>query len=356
MSIETRAPPWADRQDQAYEALNDYLTQHQDEVIDISVLPPGIPFDPDRLILHEGSILGVPKTVLVSAFLQAKRMFEQNQALETTRIILLFDPEYLTAANFRKRKVLEQKEGKSCAGLEGFKQVLDRETAFLNSILTSPLFRQSKSPTLWHHRSWLLDLSLPIHITEDSPEAVLSFTRAELDAVLKAGEQHPKNYYAWQYARTLFNKLGSMFVDEAKHSWKSSYHAFLTTSALLVKAWCCKHVSDTSGLSFLLFLLPSLDSIARRRRIVKDILEYTVKLQLEQESLWTFLRTALADTLLEAERDPLIQQLSKYQSEMIIKQRTGDDQPRVTDALKWIEIYKKLLQWPSPEDRETKEK
>ncbi|KAF2471743.1 uncharacterized protein BDR25DRAFT_22623 [Lindgomyces ingoldianus] len=344
-------------QDAAYDTLNEYFIEHQDEVINITVLPPGMPFDSDVLIMQDGPTMGVPKSTLVLAFLRARRIFleaEKVLRLEASRVILLFDPEYITATNLRKRRILGLVAKKCESGWDEYKKTLGRETIFLNSILTSPLHRQSKSPTLWHHRAWLLEFISLTKLAEPSPDSFLLFARAELDAVLKAGEQHPKNYYAWQYARTLFEKLDIMFLDETEHFWKSAYHAFLTTCALLVKAWCCKHVSDVSGLSFLFFLLPRLKSVSRRRRIVRDVLDYTEKLRLDQESLWTFLRTTLASAVLEGERDALTQQLRNYQLERILGEQGKDEENRVTAAVKWIDMYSiSLLNSPSVETGST---
>lgn len=58
----------------AYEALNKYFTENQDEVIEIAILPPAIEA-PDGVLMHEGLNLGIPKKTLVSAFLEARRRF-----------------------------------------------------------------------------------------------------------------------------------------------------------------------------------------------------------------------------------------------------------------------------------------
>src|ERR1700744_3971783 len=110
-----------------------------------------------------------------------------------TFIILLFDPEYITAANFRKRRI--QTLFASSELHSNFKD----ELLFLNTILTSPLHRQSKSPTLWHHRWWLLTEVLPrLNIGDSNLQTIVA---SEFAAVMKAGERHPNNYYAFQHGR-----------------------------------------------------------------------------------------------------------------------------------------------------------
>lgn len=337
-----------DLKDRAYGALSGYFNAHRDETIEIEILPPAVQ-PPNGILMEDGLNIGVPKKILALAFVRARELFfagvkadgpVSQLSLEASRIILLFDPEYITAANFRKRLLLHYQRQEGDQAKKNFNHVVDQEIVFLNSILTSPLHRQSKSPTLWHHRTWLLDHFFSVQVSHSSSERLLTATRAELDAVMKAGERHPKNYYAWQYARRLFTKLEALHNDTSDHAWKPSYHSLLSTCALLVKSWCCKHPSDISGWSFLLFLLPLLTSVARRRRIVQQVLEYAVKLNLEQESLWVFLRTALADTILEDEHCALVQMLQKHQEELSKANSTiggnNNSERRVAQALEWI--------------------
>jgi hypothetical protein len=190
-------------------------------------------------------------------------------------------------------------------------------------------------------------LFLPIKLEDSTGEQFLTSVRAELDAVFRAGEQHPKNYYAWQYARRLLLEIERLYEDETKHGWKISYHSFLCTCALLVKSWCCKHPSDISGWAFLLFLLPRINPISSRCSIVARVLEFTTKLNFEQESLWVFIRLVLADTLLGYERTPMIQQLQAYYKELNGNKRGRDEDGlftgRIARAITWIEQHDTLL-------------
>ncbi|KAF2872334.1 hypothetical protein BDV95DRAFT_492149, partial [Massariosphaeria phaeospora] len=332
----------------AYEALNGFFTEREDEVVEIEVLPPAIQ-PPDGVLMKNGLNLGVPKRTLALAFVEARQRFfaslkldgqASKTCLEASRVILLFDPEHLTAANFRKRRLLclkdRVKDGSGIAEHEEYSKSLTREIVFLDTILNSPLHRQSKSPTLWYHRAWLQDLLVPTSLTS-SPEDRFLSVRTELNAVMKAGEQHPKNYYAWQYARRLFTR-----TDNAHH------HSFLVASAFSVKAWCCKHPSDISGWAFLIFLLPKLQSVTTRMTVVKQVLEFATSLHFDKESLWAYLRTVLADATLEAERGVAVSLLRDYQKESTSTGAETSSNIRIAQTLRWIEIYSVPPYEPGP--------
>jgi hypothetical protein len=356
---------YSDLPAQAYSALNNFFSAHESEVVEIEILPPAIQ-PTDGLLMQDGLNLGVPKKVLVAAYVKARQLFFEGikvettsivsviisdyclrltdagqQAFEASRIVLLFDPEHITVANYRKRRILKLKEEDE-GGLT-IENSVGKEMIFLNSILTSPLHRQSKSPTLWHHRAWLLELLIPITLVNSCKGDLMSFLSAELHAVLKAGERHPKNYYAFQYARRLFSRIESPEKDETSLLWEASYPVFLSAHARLVKMWCCRHPSDISGWSFLLFLLPRLETVSGRYQIVQQVLEYAINLKAQQVSVWVFLRTALAESFLEERRDGLVQQLYEFQQAREIP--AGDDSAEnlVTQLDKWIKSYSKVL-------------
>lgn len=263
----------------AYQRLSAYLQEHQDHVCEIEVLPPAVQ-PPDGILMYDGLNLGIPKKILVLAFIEARQIFlhhkgrsdSSSEALQATKVILLCDSEHLTAANYRKRWLVGAKARGQLS-----QTYLCRELNFLNSILTSPLHRQSKSPTLWHHRSWLLDSLWKFGLPGASKDEKAAFWRAELAVVCKSGEQHPKNYYAWHYARRLVPRLTQDEIEGFAH---------------VVKDWCFKHPSDISGWTFLLVLLSGIRSGTKEHAIVMDVIKYATKLHAEQESLWFFLRTA----------------------------------------------------------------
>jgi hypothetical protein len=319
-------------QTQAYEALSRYLEAHQRQIMEIEVLPPAIK-PPDGLLMKDGLNLGVPKKILALAFAEARKIFSTNaededsllQVLQATKVMLLFEPEHLSAANFRKRKLVELSSGTTPEAQLLYRKALKYEFLFLDSILTSPLHRQSKSPTLWHHRLWLLRHFLPSDL-EDVPEEVrASFWRAELASVCKSGERHPKNYYAWQYARRLVDRIDSMDA--------------MLDFAQSVKEWCCKNPSDTSGWSCLLYLIPEAEPPSERTTLVRGVLDYTMKLNLEHESIWVFLRTIIAHEALHHDRTELCSTLQEYIKELERMEEASELLKRVNNALEWIEKY-----------------
>ena len=71
---------------------------------------------PNGILLQDNLNIGIPKKILVLAFLRARELFFSDikaagpsspLAFEATRVILLFDTEFITVANFRKRRLLQ---------------------------------------------------------------------------------------------------------------------------------------------------------------------------------------------------------------------------------------------------------
>jgi hypothetical protein len=310
-------------QSEAYKTLSSYLEAHHRHIVEIEVLPSAIK-PQNGLVMEDGRNLGVPKKVLALAFVEARKIC-QSLALRATKVMLLFESEHLTAANFRKRSLLALKSDDTPAAQLAYRKALKYEFCFLDSILTSPLHRQSKSPTLWHHRLWLSQLLLPSNVEAVPEDARAEFWRRELVSVCKSGERHPKNYYAWQYARGLVERIDGM---EA-----------IVDFAYVVKAWCCKHPSDTSGWSCLLFLIPKVEPLARRTALVRQVLGYGLKLRLDHESLWGFIRTIVADEALQHEGANISEALQQYAIEIENIDGSTVLIERVKDTLCWIEKY-----------------
>lgn len=320
--------PVAKLQAQAYEALNDYFNAHQKKIIEIEILPPAIE-PPDGILMQDGCNLGIPKKILALALIEGRRRFFNNELraskLEATKVILLFDPEHLTAANFRKRWLEELKADTEPKAQLAYRKAVKYEFCFLDSILTSPLHRQSKSPTLWHHRLWLLGLLMPMDKESVPEDARTEFWRKELTTVFKSGERHSKNYYAWQYARRLEERVDGLdaTLDFAQR----------------VKLWCCRHPGDISGWSCLLYLVPKVEPPSERQKLVREVLKYAFNLLSEHESMWVFIRLILAHHALQDWRTELVSQLQRY-----IKEHEGDKEPsafttRVAHSLNWITTY-----------------
>jgi hypothetical protein len=306
----------------AYDALSKVFDDHKDDILEIEILPSAMAPQEGQSYIQDGLNVGIPKKALVSAFLRAREVFAgrdhtsqevpdmSQEALSATCIILLFDPEYLTAANYRKAHYLSHPP-------EELPKAHTRELNFLNSILLSPLHRQSKSPTLWQHRYWLVSHSFSPPaingLVEDAGQAERSLQGIfdeELNAVFKAGERHANNYYAWGYGRSLVRFMQSLEErTDGKVGWPTRNEA--TTRVL---RWCKSHPSDTSGWSFLLFLLLR-DNCGEGQAygILEEVLEFIVAVKWEKEALWHFIRTGIAGCKFknDEERDRLILEVGR---------------------------------------------
>lgn len=197
--------------------------------------------------------------------------------------MLLFDPEYLIAANARKRRLQHLRQ---LDGIEHFEEVLQSEFRLLDSFCTSPLKRHTKSPTLWSHRRWLVSTYREHLYDTRNKKQSSAFIEHEMHVVMKAGDRHPKNYYAWDYARKLLElamRSGSL-ADQLEDP---------RVFARAVYTWCARHPSDISGWMFLLFMLRVMAIPVISRSTINSTMDITAKLGLSGEAMWTFLRGAM---------------------------------------------------------------
>ena len=89
----------------------------------------------------------------------------------------------------------------------------------------------------------------------------------------------------------------------------------------------------------MLFVLPRLNPVSIRRQIVQQVLEYAMNLKVEQESLWVFLSLALADSLLEEGREPVMQLLRTYQDDQASTDGDDTQKNRIIQTVAWITSY-----------------
>lgn len=68
-------------QDRAFQMLNTFFAEHEDEVVEIEILPPEIQ-PMDGICMIEGINLGVPKKILALAFVKARQVFNTSRELE----------------------------------------------------------------------------------------------------------------------------------------------------------------------------------------------------------------------------------------------------------------------------------
>jgi hypothetical protein len=186
--------------------------------------------------------------------------------------------------------------------LSNFQAALDEEFIYLDSILTSPLHRQSKSPTLWFHREWLRRYQ-----DADTSDHVVSISN-ELSIVFKSGERHAMNYYAWQYARKLFS-FSPILEDQ-----------LVLKHAEQVKTWCLSHPSDASAWSFLVYLLRMLSLFSTGYPILESIIDFVETTKWEKEALFMFWREIKRhpELWIEPQGQAILFRIQQYQDQLKI--------------------------------------
>lgn len=286
-----------------YTTLINLLSASPPQVLELDILPSS-----HAPIIHSApQSVALPKSLLASLFLTARTVFfsyiasqkgnsQENDKLQSqssneipssytaafdaTLILLLWDPNHLTAANFRKRHLLSLRAAPRPTSFnlhlpnDHLLNALDTELTFLSSLFTSPLTKATKSPTLWAQRQWLLQTFEPEIATlgslreripqscsdhlsdnvndniehsaqqQDSRSTQKTLLESEMYIVMRAGERHPRNYYAWGYARNLITSTSTS---------TSTYPQALSTLNQTHK-WCLLHPRDISAWSFLTFL------------------------------------------------------------------------------------------------------
>ena len=223
------------------------LSTEIDSLLEIEFLGKSHPLPEGCNVLVDGNSVALSKSKLVQAFIIARNIFlrhlrdcPEDKSLDfknATAVMLLMDPEHLTAANARKR-LIQKSHSDPTANLE---KILKSELHFVDSYLTSRLHRHSKSPTLWGHRRWVLDVCKSSKMEYDIHHDLKT-------VVLVAAERHPRNYYAWSHLRWL---VQSFTTCSSIPTASSNFNKLVS----VVKDWCLRHPADTSGFSFLLFCL-----------------------------------------------------------------------------------------------------
>ena len=277
----------------AYAAISQALDPSSaDSLLEIEMLAGSYEMPVGTYVLRDGSALGVHKLGLVQAFMVARKVLgearekreggdvSRSELLAATAVMLLMDPEHLTAANTRKRLLERFLLSSSPSASDEIRESIDAERWFVDSLLTSRLHRHTKSPTLWGHRRWLTQTSrsqgFPVDVRHDI-----------VDIVAVAGERHPRNYYAWSHARWLVSLGDGGLAEELVPA---------------VKDWCLRHRDDISGWSFLAFLL--LRAAIPKRQVTTsavfgEVLRLAGNLRWTNESVWVFLQALAASEFLE---------------------------------------------------------
>ncbi|EAW25488.1 uncharacterized protein NFIA_109820 [Aspergillus fischeri NRRL 181] len=315
----------------AYQELARIFRSRDSRILEIEILPPQV-----GPLFQDGCSIGITKKYLVQAFVTARCIFfkhlgsmpdlnapgmkcpdaiTEDEASIASQIILLFDCEHTTACNWRKRRLDALIKGPDLhstdVGRESLAHALETERSLMTTYLCSPLHRHTKSPTLWQHRLWILNqmdkfqrpgptvqLSRTAVPQRQEPnQSMLDTTakfremfQAEFAVVLRAGELHPKNYYAFSYMRRLHVALTDT-LNESEHRAESSARlALLITEKAL--DWCLAHPADISGWMFLLYLLETISYRETLLAIINKAVKFGVHVRWEGESLWTFVHLA----------------------------------------------------------------
>ncbi|EAS33168.3 uncharacterized protein CIMG_04192 [Coccidioides immitis RS] len=335
-----------------YQSLSKLFVGRNEQIYDIEILPSG--FGP---LLQDGTNIGITKRALAQAFLIARKAFfgslKDGNAREdsvivgqttdsptntnirvASEIILLFDSEHLTVCNWRKRRICALR---SSLPASDYARSLKEELSFTATLLRSPLHRHAKSPTLWYHRYWVMtevlrldpcqiqSVLLEIPQMQSSVDDVMiseKLLQREFAVGLKAGEQHPMNYYAFSYLRQLLALL-SRFRDRGLDLLNSEMtrqkhgdilttplnsdiqlHSFQDMASVLLEGmhrWCLDHPPDISGWTFLLYLLEVVDDAPLQTVMVEKTIKYALDVGWEGEALWVFVALAISNFRLDLE-------------------------------------------------------
>ncbi len=160
-------------------------------------------------------------------------------------------------------------------------EAVEAELAWVETLVTSPLDgKQAKSSWVWAHRMWILQ-TFPMAVCNGFPgeglngytadDGIGAWVRKELQIVMMAGERHPRNYYAWNYAR------GVIRISMRTLSSKGGEEC-----ARMIHQWCLMHPRDISGWAFLVFLLDQRDLATEPDKslnadeIVEDVFAKTI--------------------------------------------------------------------------------
>ncbi|KAI1799298.1 protein prenylyltransferase [Daldinia bambusicola] len=318
----------ADDHSKVYKDISAVLTNlPENELLEIEFLGKSHPLQPGVNYLRDGTAIAIPKLRLAQAFFVARQLLQayhkdgrvnsrvnSSEVMAATAVLLLMDPEHLTAANTRKRLLISSLKTSRTSEL-----ALRREKQFMDSLLTSRLYRHAKSPTLWSHRRWLLHL-FTVH------DVVVDLHHDIKNVVMIAGIRHPRNYPAWHHARCL--------VD---HDWELAYSIVADA-----KEFCLKNHTDISSWSFLVYAINKIKNKEDRRvvgsSVFEEVLGITTSLRWISESVWTFLRTIATVGLISDQQFEFFLAANKKLAS--ITPESSDQWKMLDIARHWCEKYR----------------
>lgn len=77
------------------------------------------------------------------------------------------------------------------------------------------------------------------------------------------------------------------------------------------------------------------------QELVSDVLNYAIKLNIESESLWVFIRTALAQDISNANHSETYQRLQAYAEDLRNDKRYSMASETIIGAIKWVKTHSK---------------
>jgi len=304
-----------------YEAIVAYLARYGKSylpALEIDILPKAFEFPEGTIcqapgVSYNEKSLGVRKDALFQAFVEARKIFfahyqDEEPAWDISRasqVLTLFDPEHITAINYRKR-FLAHGDSLMAPGNNWRTMVIETELVMLKGFLTSRLNRHNKSPTLWSHRRWLMENFSNEEDLEPWADRMLLFGDSlmyeyhqEMTILLRAAELHPNNYYAFDYARWYFTRAGNPYLPSKMHPMRPTepccVNSWIETRMV---DWCKKHPSDISGWAFWSQFLRSECSPNSHRHRIVDRIEELVELAFfhhwKHPAFWVTIRALLA--------------------------------------------------------------
>jgi protein prenyltransferase alpha subunit repeat containing protein 1 len=300
-----------------FQEISQALEQRHKTLLDLEILGQSHTANNDVVVLQDDHAIAVPKLRLVQAFVVAYKLFHEyvesagrihkENIRCITSVMLLMDPEHITAANARKKFI-----GSKAEQATDYSSLLLDEKYILDSILTSHLHRHTKSPNLWNHRRWLMqrlrDAGIVVDVGDDMRRVIFI-----------SAERHPRNYYAWCHARGL---IDAGFAD------------VLSVPAMVedTKKWCFSHHDDVSGWAFLAFLLRK--SPERVAMVFEETLRLTETLRWRNESVWYFLCVLISENSLREGRRETLQTVLR--GLLLEKDVDGSDKWLLDRASGWL--------------------
>lgn len=154
-----------------------------------------------------------------------------NKLVDSSRILVILNPDHYTAWNFRKKHLLNIRDCKYDQRLN-FLQSIDYELSLTNLILSS----RPKSTQVWAHRTWLTIIfnSCKLELSPQYQKVCSNFNfKKQIQQTSKYLENYKRNYYCWKFRLYLLNSL-NLYHDllyDLEFTW----------------SWIKIHISDASA-------------------------------------------------------------------------------------------------------------